>query len=460
MSTMRDPDVILAAWLDEGPTGLPDVTRRAIVMALPATTQARRGFPVPGRIADMNPRRLSVLAVAAAVALMAGSLLLAGIGHRGIAPPPSQSPSADESPPLSVPPTPASNASLGYAGTGIIAFTRQNASGGDDLYLIDPSGANERLLVPGGCCALISPDGSQLAAALPGGGLLHEGTSLMGINVYPQPGDSATNTIPAIAGLNAAPDAWSKDGSQVAIDVWSDADPAQDGMAIAGDAPTWDFGTWALGPNESHRDIPIAFSPDGTQLLFLREERTEGSASLGPLFLLSVADRTARQLSAPTMTLQTNGLIQAPASWSPDGSSIVFAATDTSSGSGHTGIFSVASGAGSAIRTLVADAGGATSARYSPDGSWIAYDVAGEVGFHDLHLVQPDGRGDRNLTTDFDPGVCCGVWSPDGSALLVPGTASDDNHYDLYVATLAGGIYQVTRHAGVYSGIAWGVSPP
>ena len=43
MTTPRDPDEILAAWLDEGPTRLPDQTRRAIVGRHPhdCTTTAR-----------------------------------------------------------------------------------------------------------------------------------------------------------------------------------------------------------------------------------------------------------------------------------------------------------------------------------------------------------------------------------------------------------------------------------
>ena len=42
MTTPRDPDAILAAWLDEGPTRLPDQTRRAIAVAMPNDTRRRR----------------------------------------------------------------------------------------------------------------------------------------------------------------------------------------------------------------------------------------------------------------------------------------------------------------------------------------------------------------------------------------------------------------------------------
>ena len=35
MTVKRDPDAILAAWLEEGPTALPEPTRRAIAVDHP-----------------------------------------------------------------------------------------------------------------------------------------------------------------------------------------------------------------------------------------------------------------------------------------------------------------------------------------------------------------------------------------------------------------------------------------
>ena len=70
MTAQRDLDTILAAWLDEGPTVLPDPTRRAIVTALPTTTQARRGPLAPWRLFDMNGfGRLAAAALVAVVAV-------------------------------------------------------------------------------------------------------------------------------------------------------------------------------------------------------------------------------------------------------------------------------------------------------------------------------------------------------------------------------------------------------
>ena len=61
MSAPRDPDVILAAWLDDGPADLPSSTRRAISTAVRTTPQSRAGLGLPAwRPTDVQvprPRR-------------------------------------------------------------------------------------------------------------------------------------------------------------------------------------------------------------------------------------------------------------------------------------------------------------------------------------------------------------------------------------------------------------------
>lgn len=98
MSTMRDPDMVLAAWLDEGPTDLPDATRRAILTALPTTPQARRGLLAPRRLLPMNPfARLAIVAVVAVVAL-GTALSLGAFGPRQPIGGPTARPSATPEP--------------------------------------------------------------------------------------------------------------------------------------------------------------------------------------------------------------------------------------------------------------------------------------------------------------------------------------------------------------------------
>ena len=102
MSEMPDRDLILAAWLDDGPTALPSSTRRAIVAAVPTTRQARRGLLAPGRFGPMN---ISGRAAAAAVfVIVVAAIALVGprLGGVGNGPSPSPSPTV----PVTTQPTP------------------------------------------------------------------------------------------------------------------------------------------------------------------------------------------------------------------------------------------------------------------------------------------------------------------------------------------------------------------
>jgi Tol biopolymer transport system component len=413
--------------------------------------------------------RLGVLVVIGAVVVVViAAALVLGFGGR-----PVPSPSAAVTSPTaaSSQAVPSATAGLlapfGYTGGGTIEYTSHDSAGNDVLWLVDPSGANPTVLLKGGCCGLFSPDGSQLAVAAPGvapTGATRD-PSLLGIEVLDKPGSRVAFVVPTgctacgTLGLNYEPDAWSPDGRYIALDMWSDSDPSLAGLGLADrDFSPFPWGWAQVRATGSHADIPIAFSPDSSMLLFMRTERTKGPSSIGPLFVLRISDRSVREVTPPGVTVETNGLIQAPASWSPDGRTIVFAGVDASTG--RTSIFAVGASAGSKVRPLVADAPGATSARYSPDGSLIAFDrTAPDSPFHDLFVMHGDGGSLTNLTPTFAQGVCCGQWSPDGRALVVAGTASDDSHNDLFVVAADGsGVWQVTDDPNTYSGFLWGPS--
>ena len=106
----RDLDSVLAAWLDEGPTDLPDATRRAVLTALPTTPQARRGLFAPRRSILMNTFARGAAVLVVAVVAIGALALLAG-GRGGVGRP---SPSAIPSPttPASAPPLPTLDATF------------------------------------------------------------------------------------------------------------------------------------------------------------------------------------------------------------------------------------------------------------------------------------------------------------------------------------------------------------
>ena len=113
--------------------------------------------------------------------------------------------------------------------------------------------------------------------------------------------------------------------------------------------------------------------------------------------------------------LTNNGAADFDPDFSPDGSRIVF--TSNRGGSADTYIMNAD---GSDVRRLTTGTGG-ISAKWSPDGSQIAFSRGGR-----LLLIDEDGR---NLTTVYGndtrvPGVACtgpailGDWSPDGAWLV------------------------------------------
>jgi hypothetical protein len=112
MTAPRDPDPILSAWLDEGPTRLPESTRRAILVSARTSQQRRHRMWVPWRT-SMNPIArfaIAAIAVVAVVGIVGVNLFGASPGTgtgTGVGSLPSPTPSpAVATPAVSATPTP------------------------------------------------------------------------------------------------------------------------------------------------------------------------------------------------------------------------------------------------------------------------------------------------------------------------------------------------------------------
>jgi hypothetical protein len=102
MTTPRDPDLIVAAWLDEHAVSLPETTQRAIDVAIRTTPQQRRSPWSPRRLEPMNNvLRLGAVAVAVVVVVLGSITFLAQPPAPGVgaspAPGVSSSPAPDPS---------------------------------------------------------------------------------------------------------------------------------------------------------------------------------------------------------------------------------------------------------------------------------------------------------------------------------------------------------------------------
>jgi hypothetical protein len=97
MTTRRDPDTTIAAWLDELATPLPTSTQRAIDVAIRTTPQDRRRGWWSRRSTPMSFLRLGAVAAVLVVAVGAFSLLRPAAGP-GVTPTTSPGPSASALP--------------------------------------------------------------------------------------------------------------------------------------------------------------------------------------------------------------------------------------------------------------------------------------------------------------------------------------------------------------------------
>lgn len=127
MNVKRDPDAILAAWLEEGPTALPEPTRRAIAVTTRTTTQRRHPLWVPrGRPLMNTSARWAVAAIAVVLAISGAAYFLAPaggqIGGPPIATPTPSSSSAVASATPAASPVPLPTAEFVYPGTYVPAF--------------------------------------------------------------------------------------------------------------------------------------------------------------------------------------------------------------------------------------------------------------------------------------------------------------------------------------------------
>ena len=143
--------------------------------------------------------------------------------------------------------------------------------------------------------------------------------------------------------------------------------------------------------NDPGGDIMPAWSPTGTQLVYVRIATGSGAQQI---------IRMNADGSSPT-PLTTPGSGGDPA-WSPDGTRIVY---------GSAGALWIMNANGSNQALLFDDLISADQPAWSPDGSQIAF--AGVDANQDIFIINADGSGLRNLTNTAS-GEIQPTWSPDG----------------------------------------------
>jgi Tol biopolymer transport system component len=457
MTEPREPDRLIRAALEDGPSVLPDRVLDSVLGEVHRTRQ--RAALGPWRIQPMSRTALAATAVIAVVLI--GGLVLFGRGQSApvVGTVATASPSASQSPSVPPPsPSPIASASMpiGVQAPGTIVFGRLD-SGTDKstLLAVSPDGQRQTPLTPSdGCCLTMSPDGKSFAYAKDLGGRLAPGVASLDRSLTEWPWvwpDAGVGTIDSTR-LNLAPGAVSSSGN-VAFEGWDDQQPGRTGVYVSldngGGAVIGELKRLTTNPGTLH-DIPIGFSPNGSRLLFIRDG-DPGDGISGDLYVIATDGSGLHKLNPSSTTVSVSDAFGPGASWSPDGTQVTFSGFDATKTDGTSSVY-VVDAAGGSAKAIAGPGSWSTSARWSPDGAWIAFDFADPPVSHDVYLIHPDGSGVKDITTSFDVGVCCSQWSPDGRWLVVQGSLTGrDDQSDLFIVSTVDGTYaRLTQEPGGY----------
>lgn len=238
------------------------------------------------------------------------------------------------------------------------------------------------------CCqARISPDhsriltmpGTDTTGAVRGGTLAIDGSQF---ELFERPDPT----------LNLVPQAWSPDGTHIAFEGWDESDPSRTGVYTARAGDGGDLVRVTTAPGTPH-DMPLDYSPDGTQLVFHRAIRAEPDFPIdlgGSLWVVNVDGSDAHELGTGEVAPWWR------ARWSPDGSVILFATERLQS----TGALWTIRPDGSGLAKVFEDPDGgfAIYPLWSPDGSQIMFSLhPTNDGFEHvdnaIYAINADGTG-------------------------------------------------------------------
>jgi TolB protein len=163
--------------------------------------------------------------------------------------------------------------------------------------------------------------------------------------------------------------------------------------------------------NNPARDSGASWSPDGSKILF--ESNRDGDYDLTQLYIMN-------QDGSNQHRIYYSNAISAYATWSPDGKHIAFANDKEDDRTGNFEIFTIEPETTEAEKRLTFRRQYDISPAYSPDGSRIAF-ASHSDGNWEIYMMNSDGSGLVRITRDAaDDGEP--AWSPDGKRIVFVST--------------------------------------
>ncbi|MFP5287520.1 MAG: LpqB family beta-propeller domain-containing protein, partial [Thermoanaerobaculia bacterium] len=277
-----------------------------------------------------------------------------------------------------------------------IAFRSEREGGG--IFVMGATGESVRRLTDFGYNPAWSPDGRELAVATEG--IVEPGTRTSISQIWRV--GLATGERRVVAAGDAVQPSWSPNGRRIAYWASEGAErslwtvPVDGGQAVQATADR--FLSWN----------PV-WSPDGAWLYFISDR--SGSLNVWRLRIDQGSGRVSGEPEPVTASSQSIRFL----SISRDGRQIAYATDER-----RNNLESMAFDAGrlAPVGEAVPVVQGAKAVRTvdpSPDGRWLVFDTLPPR--EDLFLVQPDGSGLRQLTSD-EHRDRIPSWSPDGRQIL------------------------------------------
>lgn len=220
---------------------------------------------------------------------------------------------------------------------------------------------------------------------------------------------------------------WSPDGSLIAFSRSLPKSPTHV-YVMSPDGS----GQTNLTSSTGEYNAVLDWSPDGTQILF-----SSNRGGVNDLWVMRQDGSNPQQLTDTASNEPT-------ASWSPDGSTIVF---------GRNNDIWVMNADGTNERTLLARTAPDSAPVWSPDGAKIAF-VSWAAGVDDIWVMNPDGSQPINLTGGGMGEAYLPAWSPDGTKIAY--TSDADGDADIWMMNPDGtGQVHLTDHPANEYDVSW-----
>jgi Tol biopolymer transport system component len=296
----------------------------------------------------------------------------------------------------------------------LIAFDRAEPEKPREIWVMNADGSGQRALASGTAFSW-SPDGSAIAFLALGNGVLD-------LRVVKRDG-SGLRTL--VSGVEYASPTWSPDSNQLAFSSTDLARRSSTATAIYVVNADGTGLARLTSPRQNVEDIEPAWSPDGTQIAFERDNFADDRFRFSVIVMN--ADGTSQRVLTP------KSIAAYTPTWSRDSHKISF---EGGTGVMHGEIYVMnrdGSNMTNLTRTAVPDD---DLPQFSPDGKQLVFEsYTNGRGKSEIHRIDANGTRHLNLTRDRGRDVFPS-WTSDGRILFA---SSRDGNHDIYVMRPAGG---------------------